>query len=229
MGKTALALNIAYGCARKEIASLFFSLEMSATMLGMRLVAIHSGLDVKKIRRAKLNVEEEEKLTRALNEIEGLPIFVAESTSITPVEIRTRVSRMQRSSDIQLVIVDYLQLVRGSKEHYENKQQEVGDVAESLKRMAKELKIPVIALAQLNRKVEERTNKKPVLSDLRDSGQIEQAADVVAFLFREEVYDSHPGNAGDAELIVAKNRNGDTGVSRLFFEKTSTAFENNFF
>ncbi|UCF82990.1 MAG: replicative DNA helicase [Desulfobacteraceae bacterium] len=225
MGKTALALNIGYNAAkrtRKGVA--VFSLEMSKQQLGIRMLGSDAGINATKLRTGFLRDKEWERLTDAANRLSELPIFIDDSSAISVLEMKAKCRRLKKSHDLALVIVDYLQLIQGRRSA-ESRQLEISEISRMLKALAKDLNVPVLALSQLNRKVEDRPNKRPQLADLRESGAIEQDADVIAFIYRDEVY--HPDseeNRNIAEIILAKQRNGPTGYFKLTFRKELTAF-----
>jgi replicative DNA helicase len=227
MGKTALALNIGYNVAkkiRKGVA--IFSLEMSQQQLGIRLLGLDSGIDATKLRTGRLGDKEWGLLTDSANRLAELPIFIDDSSGISVLEMKAKCRRLKKSHDLTLVIVDYLQLIQGRRSA-ESRQMEISEISRMLKALAKDLNVPVVALSQLNRKVEDRPNKRPQLADLRESGAIEQDADVIAFIYRDEVY--HPDSSEHrniAEIIVAKQRNGPTDLFKLTFRKELTAFGN---
>jgi replicative DNA helicase len=216
MGKTALSLNIAQhvGVALKEPVAIF-SLEMSTRQLVMRMLCSEAMVDSNKVRKGFVSKQDWHKLTSAAGRLTEAPIFIDDSSDINVLEMRAKARRLKMEHGLSLVIVDYLQLMRG-RASFERREQEISDISRSLKSLAKELDIPVIALSQLNRGVELRTDKRPNLADLRESGAIEQDADVILFLYRDEVYDkNNPDKRGKAEAIVAKQRNGPTGVVKL--------------
>lgn len=227
MGKTALALNIGYNASagtKKGVA--IFSLEMSKSQLGLRLLGFDSGVDSTKLRTGFLRDKEWESLTESANRLSELPIFIDDSLSLSVLEMKAKCRRLKKKSGLSLVIIDYLQLVQGRKSA-ESRQLEISEISRFLKALAKDLDVPVVALSQLNRKVEDRPNKRPQLADLRESGAIEQDADVIAFIYRDEVY--HPDseeNRNIAEIIIAKQRNGPTGIFKLTFQKELTRFRN---
>ncbi len=226
MGKTAFALNIAQhvGISLKEPVAVF-SLEMAKEQLALRMLCAESLVDSSRVRKGFISREEWPKLTNAAGRLAEAPIFIDDSSAITVLEIRAKARRLKMEhGGLSLVVVDYLQLMR-SRGNFERREQEISEISRSLKALAKELKIPVIALSQLNRAVEQRGEKKPTLADLRESGAIEQDADVILFLYRDEVYNkNNPANKGKAEVIVAKQRNGPTGVFQLTFLADSTRF-----
>ena len=225
MGKTALAMNIGYNAAEltnKGIA--IFSLEMSKLQLGMRLLGFDAQIDAKKLRTGFLRDQDWMKLTEAANHLSGMPIFIDDTSGLSILEIKAKCRRLAKKCDLGLVIIDYLQLMQG-RTSAESRQLEISEISRSLKALAKDLNVPVVALSQLNRKVEDRPNKRPQLADLRESGAIEQDADVIAFIYRDEVY--HPTteeNRSIAEIILAKQRNGPTGYFKLTFQKEFTRF-----
>jgi len=225
MGKTALALNIGYHAAQKtKRAVAVFSLEMSKQQLGMRMLGFDGGIDATKLRTGFLKDKEWERLTDAANRLSELPIFIDDSSAVSVLQMKAKCRRLKRKHDLALVIVDYLQLIYGRRSA-ESRQLEISEISRSLKALAKDLNVPVVALSQLNRKVEDRPNKRPQLADLRESGAIEQDADVIAFIYRDELY--HPQsdeNRNLAELILAKQRNGPTGFFKLTFQKELTRF-----
>jgi len=225
MGKTALALNIGYNAAKRTgKAVAIFSLEMSKQQLGIRMLGFEASIDATKLRTGFLRDKEWERLTDSANRLTELPIFIDDSSAISVLEMKAKCRRLKKSHDLALVIVDYLQLIQGRRSA-ESRQIEISEVSRMLKALAKDLNVPVMALSQLNRKVEDRPNKRPQLADLRESGAIEQDADVIAFIYRDEVY--HPDseeNRNIAEIILAKQRNGPTGYFKLTFRKELTAF-----
>ncbi len=228
MGKTALSLNIARNAAKDSGVPVgFFSLEMSKEQLAMRLLCAEARVDSHKIRSGFLSRQECGKLLQAAGLFMDVPIYIDDTPGISPLELRAKARRMMSDQGLGLVIVDYLQLMRG-RENSERREQEISEISRSLKGLAKELDIPVIALAQLNRKVEERNDKRPLLSDLRESGAIEQDADVIAFIYRDEVYNKQAcKEPGVAEVIIGKQRNGPSGETvKLAYINTYTRFEN---
>lgn len=228
MGKTSFAMNIAQHAALMEkIGVAVFSLEMSKEQLVMRLLSSVGRIDSQRIRTGKLRSEDWPKLTRAVGMLSESPIYIDDTPAITVLEMRAKIRRLASQQQIGLIIVDYLQLMRGRSD-IENRTQEISEISRSLKALAKEHSVPVIALSQLNRSLESRTDKRPMMSDLRESGAIEQDADVICFIYRDEVYNKSEDNPekGIAEVIIGKQRNGPTGVSRLTFIKEYTMFEN---
>lgn len=226
MGKTALAMNIVQNTAlQHKTAVAVFSLEMSKTQLGLRLLCSQSRVDSHELRTGFIKDHDWPKLTRAAGELSDASIFIDDTAALSVLEMRAKSRRLKAEHDIGLVVVDYMQLMRGKAE---SREQEISEISRSLKAMAKELSIPVIALSQLNRGLESRTDKRPQLSDLRESGAIEQDADVICFIYRDEVYNKSEDNPkkGIAELIIGKQRNGPTGTVELAFIGKYTTFEN---
>ncbi|HTZ16816.1 MAG TPA: replicative DNA helicase [Dissulfurispiraceae bacterium] len=226
MGKTAFALNVAQHTAmqmREPVA--IFSLEMSKEQLVMRMLCSESMVDSARVRKGFIGKEDWPKLTSAAGRLADAPIFIDDSSAMTVLEIRAKARRLKMEhGGIGLVVVDYLQLMR-SRGNFERREQEISEISRSLKALAKELRVPVIALSQLNRSVESRHEKVPTLADLRESGAIEQDADVIIFLYRDEVYNKNsPNNRGTADIHVAKQRNGPTGIVKLQFAASCTKF-----
>jgi replicative DNA helicase len=240
MGKTALALNIArYASSARETPVLLFSLEMSKEQLAMRMLSTESRIDFNRIRSGRIRKDEWRGLMDAANTLSEIPIVIDDSASLNPLEMRAKARRLKAEMDIGMVIVDYLQLMTGMG-RAERRDLEISEVSRSLKAMAKELNIPVVALSQLSRAVESRENKRPILADLRESGAIEQDADLIIFIYREELYKHKKFKEDDekpfvdpaeeekdavAEIIIGKQRNGPTGTVRLAFLKEFTRFE----
>lgn len=228
MGKTAMALNVAYNAALGEkIGVAIFSLEMSMLQLGIRLLGADAMIDAWKLRKGALQDDDNLRLIDSANRLSELPIYIDDSSGASALEIKAKARRLKKKYNISLVIIDYLQLMQ-SKKSVESRQMEISDISRSLKALAKDLDIPVIAISQLNRKVEDRPNKRPILADLRESGAIEQDADLIAFIYREELYNQTEENKGKAEVIIAKHRNGPTGIFNLTFREKYTKFENYF-
>lgn len=227
MGKTALALNITQSAtAATGIPSAIFSLEMSKEQLSLRILSSEARIDSSKMRGGFLKESDLARINRAAGTLYDLPIYIDDSPAISALEIRAKARRMKMEKGLGFIIVDYLQLMRG-RSSAERRDLEISEISRSLKALAKELYIPVIALSQLNRKVEDRSNRRPVLSDLRESGAIEQDADVIIFIYRDEVYNTEPDNPnrGIAEIHVAKQRNGPIGTVKLTFLEHCTRFE----
>ena len=225
MGKTALALNIAQyvGLEVKETVAIF-SLEMAKEQLAFRMLCSEAMVNSSSIRKGFIKKEDWHKLTSAASNLTGAPIFIDDSSAITVLELRAKARRLKMEHGLSLVIVDYLQLMKG-KGSFERREQEISDISRSLKALAKELNVPVVAVSQLNRSVEQRRPPKPILADLRESGAIEQDADVILFLYRDEIY-NRDAKKGEAEIIVAKQRNGPTGIVNLTFISNCTRFLN---
>jgi replicative DNA helicase len=226
MGKTSLCLNIAeYAAIEAKIPVVVFSLEMSKEQLALRMLCSQARVDGSRLRRGFLGEKDWPKLTRAAGVLSDAPIFIDDTAAISTLELRAKSRRLKSEKNIGLVIVDYLQLMRGSKS-VDNREQEISEISRTLKALAKELRVPVVALSQLNRGVEQRVTRRPQLSDLRESGAIEQDADVIAFIYRDEVYKQTEENKGVAEVIVGKQRNGPTGIVKLAFFNEYSCFEN---
>jgi len=226
MGKTALALNIALNAALVDkVGVAIFSLEMSSLQLGIRLLGSDAMIDAWKLRKGALQDDDYLRLTDSANRLSELPVYIDDSSALSSLEIKAKARRLKKKYDISLVIIDYLQLMQ-SKKAVESRQLEISDISRSLKALAKDLDIPVLAVSQLNRKVEDRPNKRPMLADLRESGAIEQDADLILFIYREELYNRTEENKGKAELNVAKHRNGPTGLVNLTFREKYTKFQN---
>ncbi len=225
MGKTAFALNIAQhaGLELKEPVAIF-SLEMAREQLAIRMLCAEAMVNSNSIRKGFIKKEDWHKLTSAASNLTGAPIFIDDTSGITVLELRAKARRLKIEHGLSLIIVDYLQLMRG-KGSFERREQEISDISRSLKGLAKELSVPVIAVSQLNRSVEQRRPPKPILADLRESGAIEQDADVILFLYRDEIY-NREAKKGHSEIIIAKQRNGPTGTVDLAFMSTCTRFLN---
>ncbi len=227
MGKTAFSLNIAENVALdSSLPVAVFSMEMGAAQLVMRMLGSVGKLDQHKLRTGKIAEEDWHKLTNALGRLNEVPLFIDESPGLTAMEVRARARRLARQNDgkLGLIVIDYLQLMSGGGSG-ENRATEISEISRSLKSLAKELHVPVIALSQLNRSLEQRPNKRPVMSDLRESGAIEQDADVILFIYRDEVYNPDSPDKGSAEIIIGKQRNGPIGTVRLTFLGEYTRFE----
>jgi len=228
MGKTALALDIAaYAAVEGGIPSAIFSLEMAKEQLALRMLCSEAKVDAHRLRGGFLSESDWPKLTRAAGSLSEAPIFIDDTPGLSALEMRAKSRRMKAEHNLGLVVVDYLQLMRGRADS-DNREQEISDISRSLKALAKELNVPVMALSQLNRRVEERGDRRPQLSDLRESGAIEQDADVIIFLYRDEVYNKSEDNPnkGKAEIIIGKQRNGPTDKFELTFLDKFTCFEN---
>ena len=227
MGKTSLALNICeYVAIDTGLPSAVFSMEMASTQLVSRLIGSVGKLNQHKMRTGQLDDNDWEKLSYALGQLNEAPIFIDEGSALNPYEVRARARRLHKQCGrLGLIVIDYLQLM-GSAGSTENRATEISEISRSLKALAKELNVPVIALSQLNRSVEQRPDKRPVMSDLRESGAIEQDADVIMFIYRDEVYNPETPDKGMAEIILAKQRNGPVGRVKLTFLGEYTKFEN---
>ena len=225
MGKTALALNMAQYAAKNGNVVGIFSLEMSAEQLVSRLLCSEARVDAHRLRTGYLNREEWARLADALRRLCETKVFIDDSAGTSVMEMRAKCRRLKAEHGLDMLIIDYLQLMAG-RGRIESRQQEVSQISRDLKGLAKELDIPVVALSQLSRAPEQRSEHKPQLSDLRESGAIEQDSDVVCFIYREEVYNPTDENQGTAELIIGKQRNGPTGIVPLAFLKEFTRFEN---
>lgn len=228
MGKTAFALNIGEHVAletSKPVA--VFSMEMGGVQLAMRMLGSIGRLDQHKMRTGQLNDDDWPRLTHALGKLNDAPIFIDESAGLNSLELRARARRLYRQYEgLGLIIIDYLQLMSATSPGSENRAAEISEISRSLKALAKELQVPVIALSQLNRGLEQRPNKRPIMSDLRESGAIEQDADVILFIYRDEVYNPDTQDKGIAEIIIGKQRNGPIGKVDLTFLGEYTRFEN---
>jgi replicative DNA helicase len=229
MGKTALAINIAEHVALNEgLPVAVFSMEMGASQLAIRIVGSIGRIDQQRLRTGKLNQEEWPRLTEAIEKLRNVSLHIDETPSLTPTELRANARRLARTcGKLGLIVVDYLQLMSGntSSNSGDNRATEIGEISRGLKMLAKELQCPVIALSQLNRSVETRTDKRPMMSDLRESGAIEQDADVIMFIYRDDYYNKDSKEPGVAEVIIGKHRNGPTGTVKLAFLKPLTRFE----
>ncbi|MFZ4472246.1 MAG: replicative DNA helicase [Limnohabitans sp.] len=229
MGKTALAINIAEHVALNEgLPVAVFSMEMGASQLAIRIVGSIGRIDQQRLRTGKLNQEEWPRLTEAMEKLRNVSLHIDETPSLTPMELRANARRLARTcGKLGLIVVDYLQLMSGntSSSNGDNRATEIGEISRGLKMLAKELQCPVIALSQLNRSVETRTDKRPMMSDLRESGAIEQDADVIMFIYRDDYYNKDSKEPGVAEIIIGKHRNGPTGTVKLAFLKPITRFE----
>lgn len=228
MGKTAFSLNIAEHIALgPKLPVAVFSMEMGATQLAMRMIGSVGRLDQHKIRTGRLAAEDWERLSAALGKLTEAPLYIDETPAMSPIEVRSRARRLARQCGGQLgaIVVDYLQLMNASQLAGENRATEISEISRSLKALAKELHVPVLALSQLNRSLEQRPNKRPVMSDLRESGAIEQDADLILFIYRDEVYNPESPDKGIAEIIIGKQRNGPIGTVKLTFLGEYTRFE----
>ncbi|AJQ30050.1 replicative DNA helicase [Pelosinus fermentans] len=227
MGKTAFVLNIAQhiGIAEKKAVA-FFSLEMSKEQLVQRMLCAESAIDSQRLRIGELEAKDWTKLVSGADRLSAAPIFIDDTAGITVMEMRSKARRLKIEHNLSLIIIDYLQLMQGSGKGKgsENRQQEISEISRSLKALAREINVPVIALSQLSRSVESRQVKKPMLSDLRESGSLEQDADIVAFLYRDDYYNPDSEQKNITEVIIAKHRNGPVDTVQLFFHKQFTKF-----
>ena len=226
MGKTTFAMNIAeHAAVKSQVPVAVFSMEMPGEQLAMRMLSSLGRIDQHKVRTGKLGDDDWPKLTHAVGQLAEAPLFIDDTPALTPTELRSRARRLMREHGLGLIVIDYLQLmqVRGGSE---NRTNEISEISRSLKSLAKELNVPIIALSQLNRSLEQRPNKRPVMSDLRESGAIEQDADVITFIYRDEVYNEDSPEKGIAEIIIGKQRNGPIGTVRMTFIGQYTRFEN---
>ncbi len=227
MGKTAFAMNIAGHVAiEKHMPVAVFSMEMSNEQLAMRLISSIAEVNLQKVRNGQLDDDDWPKITNAVTKLATAPLFIDETPALSPTELRAKVRRLAREQgQLSLIVIDYLQLMQvpGNGESRAN---EVSEISRSLKSLAKELNVPVLALSQLNRSLEQRTDKRPKMSDLRESGSIEQDADLIIFIYRDEVYNEESPDKGIAEIIISKQRNGPIGMNRLNFNGNITRFEN---
>ncbi len=218
IGKSTLGLDIARSASIKHsMTSVIFSLEMSRTEITMRLLSAEARIPLQKLRQGKLDDSDWTKMARTMGELTDAPLFIDDSPNMSLMEIRAKCRRLKQRHDLKLVIIDYLQLMQSGK-RVESRQQEVSEFSRALKLLAKELEVPVIAISQLNRGPEARTDKRPMMSDLRESGSIEQDADMVILLHREDAYERESPRAGEADFIVAKHRNGPTDTITVAFQ-----------
>jgi replicative DNA helicase len=226
MGKTSFAMNLAeHALLGERLPVAVFSMEMPAEQLVMRLISSLGRIDQHKVRTGRLDDQDWPRLTSAIGMLSDRPMFIDDTPALTPTELRARARRLKREHGLGLVVIDYLQLMQvpGTRE---NRATEISEISRSLKALAKELQVPIVALSQLNRSLEQRPNKRPVMSDLRESGAIEQDSDLILFIYRDEVYNEDSPDKGTAEIIVAKQRNGPIGTVRLTFLGKYTRFEN---
>jgi replicative DNA helicase len=233
MGKTSFALNIAQyaavaGDGETTLPVGVFSLEMSKEQLAMRLLSSEAEVEFFKIRSGGLKEEERTSLGRAAGKLYGAPLYIDDTPALSILDLRARARRLKKEHGLALLVVDYLQLMRGRTSNLDRREQEISEISRSLKALAKELNVPVIAISQLNRMVEQREDKRPRLSDLRESGAIEQDADVIIFIYRDVVYNKDSKEPNTAEIIVGKQRNGPVGDVRLAFRDKYTTFANQY-
>ena len=227
MGKTSLAMNIAEHVAIEQgLPVAVFSMEMGAVQLAMRMLGSVGMLDQHRMRTGKLLADDWPRVTHAVQRMQDAQLYIDETPALSSVEVRARARRLARQcGKLGLIVIDYLQLM-GASSAGENRATEISEISRSLKGLAKELDCPVIALSQLNRSLEQRPNRRPVMSDLRESGAIEQDADLILFIYRDEVYNPDSPDKGTAEIIIGKQRNGPIGTVRLTFQGSSTRFLN---
>lgn len=223
VGKTSLCLSVARNAARHGQRVAIFSLEMSSEQVVQRIVSAETGIDTQRLRLGKLKDDEWPLFVQATGKLADLPVFIDDTPSISVLQLRTKARRLHAEHGLDLVLVDYLQLMTGDV-HSENRVQEVSYISRSLKALARELDLPVVAASQLSRAVEQRTDKRPLLADLRESGSLEQDADVVMFIYRDELYHPDTERQNIADIIVSKHRNGPTGTVQLFFRKRLAQF-----
>jgi replicative DNA helicase len=227
VGKTAFALNIAQNVGVREKQTVaIFSLEMGAAQLVQRMLCAEGNIDASGMRNGNLRPEEWDKLTMAMSVMSEANIYIDDSPSVTVADIRAKCRRLKQEKGLGMILIDYLQLIAGRGKPGENRQQEVSEISRTLKQIARELDVPVIALSQLSRGVESRQDKRPMMSDLRESGSIEQDADIVAFLYRDDYYDKESEKKNVIEIIIAKQRNGPVGTVELGFQKNYNKFVN---
>ncbi len=225
VGKTAFALNVAQNVSvRAKESVAIFSLEMSASQLVQRILCAESNVDATRMRTGKLEGDDWEKMTMAISTLSEANIYIDDSPSITVSDIRAKCRRLKKEKGLGMILIDYLQLIHGRGKSGENRQQEVSEISRTLKAIARELEVPVIALSQLSRGVEQRQDKRPMMSDLRESGSIEQDADIVAFLYRDDYYNQESEKKNIIEIIIAKQRNGPVGTVELVFLKNYNKF-----
>ncbi len=227
VGKTAFALNVAQNVgvrARETVA--IFSLEMSAAQLVQRIICAEANVDATRMRTGSLEGDDWEKLTMAIGALSEAEIYIDDTPGVTVADIRSKCRRLKKERGLGMILIDYLQLIQGRGKAGENRQQEVSEISRTLKMIARELEVPVIALSQLSRGVEQRQDKRPMMSDLRESGSIEQDADIVAFLYRDDYYDKESEKKNIIEIIIAKQRNGPVGTVELAFLKNFNKFVN---
>lgn len=225
MGKTALAMNIAENVAiqhKKSIA--IFSMEMSSEQLVMRIISSLGRIDAKNVRTGNLGQNDWPRITSAISLLNEAQIHIDDTPALSPIDLWARARRLKRRHGLDLIIIDYLQLMKVAG-NIENRATEISEISRTLKALAKELNVPVVALSQLNRSLEQRPNKRPIMSDLRESGAIEQDADLIVFIYRDEVYNPDSPDKGSAEIIIAKQRNGPIGFTKLAFLGTYARFE----
>ena len=225
MGKTSWMLTVALQLARRDQRVAIFTMEMGVEQMVQRLISMETGIRIQKLRTANLSSREQSRLSQAMGSIANLPLFIDDTPSITPIEMRTKCRRLQHEHGLDIVMVDYMQLMSAGKAYENNRVQEISFISRSLKELARELNVCLLSTAQLSRAVEQRQDKRPQLSDLRESGSIEQDADAVMFLYRDEVYNPDTTEfPNQADVLLSKHRHGPTGTVQLYFEKSITKF-----
>lgn len=226
MGKTAWLLTIAVGCARLGQNIALFTMEMGAEQIVQRLLAMETGISVQKLRRAEITQEDYTAIISAIGDLAGLPIYIDDTPAITPTDMNGKCKRLQHENGLDMVLVDYMQLMSGGNKYKNNRVQEISYISRSLKELAREFNVSMLSAAQLSRAVEQRTDKRPILSDLRESGSIENDSDAVMFLYRDEVYNPETTELPNvADIILAKHRHGPLGTVQLYFDKKITKFK----
>lgn len=227
MGKTTFAMNLAEHAAIKNTQPVaVFSMEMPAAALVMRMLSSLGQINQQRIRTGRLTDDDWPRLTSAIALLNEAPLFIDDTPALTITELRARARRLKREHNLSMIVIDYIQLMQGSDSGRENRATEISEISRSLKALAKELDVPVVVLSQLNRSLEQRPNKRPIMSDLRESGAIEQDADLIVFIYRDEVYNKDSEDKGKAEIIISKQRNGPIGGMALTFQGQYTRFEN---
>ena len=228
MGKTTFAMNLAeHAAIKSNVPVAVFSMEMPADALAMRMLSSLGQIDQHRLRTGRLNDDDWPRLTSAIALLNEAPLFIDDTPALTVTELRARARRLKREHGLSMIVIDYIQLMQGSsRSSNENRATEISEISRSLKALAKELEVPVVALSQLNRSLEQRPNKRPIMSDLRESGAIEQDADLIVFIYRDEVYNEDSAEKGKAEIIISKQRNGPIGTLALTFQGKYTRFEN---
>ena len=228
MGKTTFAMNLAeHAAIKSKVPVAVFSMEMPADALAMRMLSSLGQIDQHRLRTGRLNDDDWPRLTSAIALLNEAPLFIDDTPALTVTELRARARRLKREHGLSMIVIDYIQLMQGSsRSRNENRATEISEISRSLKALAKELEVPVVALSQLNRSLEQRPNKRPIMSDLRESGAIEQDADLIVFIYRDEVYNEDSAEKGKAEIIISKQRNGPIGTVALTFQGKYTRFEN---
>ncbi len=225
MGKTSWLLTVALSIARRGARVALFTMEMGVEQMVQRLISMETGIKIQQLRTASISAREHTRFTEAIGRIANLPLFIDDTPSITPVEMRTKCRRLQHEYGLDVVMVDYMQLMSAGRAYENNRVQEISYISRALKELARELNITMLSTAQLSRAVEQRQDKRPQLSDLRESGSIEQDADAVMFLYRDEVYNPETTEfPNQADVLLSKHRHGPTGVIQLYFEKSITKF-----